>query len=251
MKADLAETFTFGAFDPRARLVGVLGILFSLALLKSWVVAIVMLGLGVLLWAREPVRPGIKARALTVNAFLAILWVLTPLTTPGHVLFGWGPVTVTETGVALVALLTLKCNAIFFWFEALTTAMRPTDFARAMTGLKVPNKLTSLFLLTARQIDAFERTRVSLEEAAKLRGFEPKLNRLTYVTRAHMVGILLMRAERESRRLNEALRLRAFSGTWPTVHFHRLRPKDWGLIVGLTGLALTVVVTGVLFPVGL
>ena len=214
------------AVDPRARLLSCLAVVFVFALLTRVDAALLALVTALVWRSTQPFGKGFASRLASVNLFVALLWLVTPWTTPGETWWRWGWFTFTHEGVLLMALLTLKCNAIFLAFDAFLSRMSPTDLARGLMGLGCLAKLTTLLLLTARQIDGLKRIKDALEESARLRGFELRFSMHTYRTVAAFVRILMIRAYRKSRVLSEALELRGFNGTWPAVHFHRLSASD-------------------------
>ena len=69
---------------------------------------------ALLLGLSRPPVPPLMRRTAAVNMFLFFLWAVVPLTMPGETLTAIGPLTVSREGVALVWLVTLKANAIFF-----------------------------------------------------------------------------------------------------------------------------------------
>ena len=251
MSCTLPPIPLMGRFDPRSRLVACVVLIFTLAVLSSLWVSLAALIVAAIFRLCLPMTKFFVKRWISVNVFVGLLWLLTPWSTPGEAWAHWGPITITHAGVTLTALLTLKCNAIFFTFDVFLVGMTPTALARAMTGLKFPPKLTTLILLTARQIDGFTREKVTLEQAAKLRGFEPKFSMHTYKTIASLVGILMLGAYQKSRELTEALKLHGFTGQWSAVHFHKLRARDWALILLSFVLVAVLAVGNFYFPGGL
>ncbi|MBP3437761.1 MAG: hypothetical protein J6K46_00225 [Sutterella sp.] len=153
---------------------------------------------------------------LSVNVFILFIWLLTPMTTPGEAVAGSGWYALTREGLTLSLLATLKCNAAFFWYVLWTDGLTLSAFARGLSEIGFPQKLVTLILLTARQLEVFSITARRLGEAAKLRGFEMRADLRTYRTAASFAAILILRAWEKSRVMEEALRLRAFTGVWPS-----------------------------------
>ncbi|MGN1149594.1 MAG: energy-coupling factor transporter transmembrane component T family protein, partial [Sutterella sp.] len=121
---------------------------------------------------------------LSVNVFILFIWLLTPISTPGEALIGSGWHAVTREGLMLSLLATLKCNAAFFWYVCWTDGLTLSAFARGLSEIGCPQKLVTLFLLTARQIGVFSETAHKLGEAAKLRSFVMRADLRTYRTAA-------------------------------------------------------------------
>ncbi|MDY4162469.1 MAG: energy-coupling factor transporter transmembrane component T [Sutterella sp.] len=162
---------------------------------------------------------GLKGRLrqwLSVNVFILFIWILTPMTTPGEAVVGTGWYALTREGLTLSLMATLKCNAAFFWYVLWTDGLTLSAFARGLSEIGFPQKLVTLLLLTARQIGVFSLTARQLGEAARLRGFVMRADLRTYRTAASFAAILFLRAREKSRVMEEALRLRAFTGVWPS-----------------------------------
>ncbi|MDO5530518.1 energy-coupling factor transporter transmembrane protein EcfT [Sutterella sp.] len=150
-----------------------------------------------------------------VNVFTTALWLIVPWTTPGESVLTLGVVPITREGLLLALLTTLRCNAVLFLFLVLAAPMGVSRTAATMGALGMPAKLVTLITLMARQILALRQELAHMREAAMLRGFEPRMNLHTYRTLAAFVSLLFLRAFMKSRRLEEALTLRGFSGSWP------------------------------------
>lgn len=188
------------------------------------------------------------ARLASVNAFLVFIWLFTPFTVPGEPAFSVSGLGASRAGLLIALLATLKCNAAFLWFTATMSELTLSEFARGLTALRFPAKLVSLLLLTARQINTFSHIAAQLKDAARLRGFSPGCNRRTYRTVASFVAILFVRAFDKSRIMQDALKLRAFAGTWPRVQSTRLAARDLTALGAAALLTLIIACTAFLFP---
>lgn len=186
------------------------------------------------------VRPaGIAKKWLTVNLFMGFIWLFTPFSAPGTPYFGVGPWVVTDQAVLLCTLITLKGNAVFLGYCALTAQMSVSQTAAGLLGLHLPPKLVTLLLLTARQVQAFHQLWHRLNDAVRLRGFTPGFNTHTYRTYAALIAVLFSRAFIKSRIMNEALLLRGFTGNWPAVPLPPLTASEYLLL--LAGLAVSLI----------
>ncbi len=238
------------AIDPRVRITAGALLACASAVVPSIAAAALSAACAALFAAAlpAPARATALGRLASVNAFLIFIWLFTPFTVPGEAAFHVFGLPASRAGLSIALLATLKCNAAFLWFTAATGTMTLTEFARGLTGLRFPARLVSLLLLTARQIGTFSEISAQLRQAARLRAFQPRLDRRTYRTLASFVAILLLRAFGKSRAMQDALKLRAFSGTWPRPESARLAAADW-TVLGLAALAtLIIACVSILLP---
>ena len=220
--------------DPRARLAA--AALLSVCVAVAQTLAACVLGLGVglaLLLAARPDLRELGRRATAVNIFLLFLWCVTPWTTPGHVVWSMGPLTVTREGLWLSLLVSMKANAICAIFTALTTGMDIATLGHALRRLGCPERLTWLLLFMGRYIHVIHGEWRSLMTAARLRCFVPKSNAHTWRTLATLLGLLLVRSHDRARRVHEAMLLRGFTGSFRPLDTFSWRGMDTAFRVAL------------------
>jgi cobalt/nickel transport system permease protein len=178
--------------------------------------------------ARLPVRP-LAARLGAAIGFLAVVWVLLPLTYGGDPLASLGPLSISKSGVLLCLQISIKSMAILIAFTALVATMQTATMGHTLHKLRVPGKLVHLLLLAYRYIFVIEQEYQRLYRAAKMRNFKPGSNLHTYRTYAYLVGMLFVRASERARRVHLAMKCRGFSG-----RFHSLAhyaPTRWNAIL--------------------
>lgn len=202
--------------DPAVRLVCAAILSVCMALLARPSAAAAALGCAVALLALfRPAWGKTGRRLIAVNAFLALVWLFTPFTTPGAPLGRFLGLAPTRQGVELALLVTLKANAIVLVFMALVAPLGPTALARAMKRLHCPEKLVWLILLMGRNIELLRGEWRRLDEAARLRGFAPRSSLHAWRVFGALFGLLFVRAHDRGRRSLEAMRLRGFNGRLP------------------------------------
>jgi len=246
------EPFATGASflhraDPRAKLVAAAVLSGILAVSPSWPAPALGLcvGAGLALWAGlagQGVRRCLLRRLLTVNGFVAFLWVFLPFSTPGEAAGHLGPLTATSQGLALALLVTLKTNAIMLAFLALVATSEAAALGQAMHRLRVPPKLVFLFLFTYRFIHVIADEQQRLLTAARLRGFCPRTNLHTYRTLASLAAMVLIGALRRAEMTRRAMLLRGFKGSFATLRQFRLGRGERLLLAAGALLALCLVV---------
>lgn len=171
------------------------------------------LGLGILIvCAARPFWGNFLARILAINAFIAFIWLVVPFTAGGESYAQFGFLQISREGVRLSWLATLKANAIFCIFMGLVGSMSPTTLGCALKKLHCPDKLALLFLFMGRAFHIIGAEWRELVLASRLRGFEPAFNRHTYRTIGSLLGVLLVKSQERSERMQEAMLLRGFDG---------------------------------------
>lgn len=228
----LEEPFSSGTspmhrLDPRCKVLAAACTTIPLALIQhiesaaaAFVIALLILAL-----ARLPIRPLLRRMAI-VNLFIGLLWLFLPFSTPGTHLTQVGPFTASIEGIQLAALITLKSNAIILIFISLIGTSTITATGSALAALRVPDKLALLFLFTWRYIHVIAQEYDRLSTAARIRGFAPATNMHTYRTYANLAAMVLVRSWDRAERVNNAMRLRGFTGSFQTLHTPRLGLTD-------------------------
>jgi cobalt/nickel transport system permease protein len=154
----------------------------------------------------------VGSRLWVIAGFLALIWVVLPVTFNGDSLLTIGPLDISYQGIELSAQITLKSIAILFVMIALTTTMSIATMGHALDRLKVPGKIVHLLLISYRYVFVIEQEYKRIVRAAKIRGFSPGTNLHTYRTVAYMLGMLFVRAALRADRVYQAMLLRGFHG---------------------------------------
>jgi len=206
------------ALDARAKLAACLALSVVAAVAQRPEAPWVVLAVGLVLTASS--RPPLRlffARLAGVNVFVCFLWLVLPVTAPGDPWRSvWGLV-ITHQGVELAGLITLKTNAIFLCVLSLVATTPAPALAQAMAALRVPDKFAFLFLFAYRYLHVIAEEYGRLATAAKLRGFVPATNWHTYRSKAAMVAMVLVKSFDRSQRVYQAMVLRGFTGTFPSL----------------------------------
>ena len=233
--------------DPRAKLTSCLLLSLVAALSLSYQAPlVVLLFAAILIAVARPPLGLLVQRIVAVNAFIAFLWLLLPLTTAGEPVYRLGVITITDTGLRLCLLVTLKSNAVFAIVLALISTSTAPALSHGMTALKIPPKLSFLFLFTYRYLHVIFDEYHRILTAARLRGFIPLTNLQTYRTYAAIVAMVLVRSYDRSHRVYQAMLLRGFCGTFHFLENLHAGPRDRVFILisfGVASIALWLSIT--------
>jgi len=213
--------------DPRARIIVALLLAAFLAVARSAPVLISGLAAGgalIVLARLNPFR--LLWHLLTVNAFIAVLWLTLPFSTPGNELAALGPLHATREGIRLATQITLKSNAILLTCVALLTTMDVTRLGHALHHLHVPDKLIHILLFTARYFGVLHREYHRLTAAMKIRCFRPRADRHTWRTYGYLIGMLLVNSLDRSERVLNAMKCRGFKGRFYILDHFAFAARD-------------------------
>jgi cobalt/nickel transport system permease protein len=182
----------------------------------------------------------IARRALAVNVFILIIWLVLPLTYEGATLWTVGPIGLSRPGVWLAAKITMKSNAIFLAFIALIATMNLSTLGQTLYRLGIPTKLVYMLLMTYRYLSVIEQEFDRLHRAAMIRGFRARTNLHTYRTYAYLTAMVFIRAWSRAERVYQAMKCRGFNG-----RFHSLQPPSMPSGIGFS-ITMSLFVAGLL-----
>ena len=191
-----------------------------------------LLAVALLLVARLPLAL-VWHRLLIVNSFNVLLWLLLPVTYGGDQLFAVAGIGVSRSGLLLAALITVKANAILLLFISLLATSSVARLGHALQKMGLSAKLSVLLLFSYRYIDVIHQEYQRLQRAAVMRCFQPGTNLHTYKTYSHLLGMLLVKSWNRAARVEQAMVLRGFSGSFHSLHEQTITGKDRILLAGL------------------
>jgi cobalt/nickel transport system permease protein len=203
--------------DPRARLLAAVGLSVAVAAGHRPATVLLALAAAVLGIALSGLSPDqVLRRVLPLEAVLLLVVLVLPwMASPAA-----GPPGLSQQGLLLAGMIALKANALVLGLMALVGTMDSVTLGHAMAHLRVPQKLTHLFLLTVRYLDVLHREYVRLRAAMKVRCFRPRLGRHAYRSLGYLAGMLLVRSFDRSERVLAAMKCRGFRGRfWMLDHF--------------------------------
>lgn len=213
--------------DPRARIVvaAIFAVIIALADGTRAPAVGAALGLSLAALARLPVA-ALFRRFAALNIFMFVLILMIGLTMPGAAFIELGPVALSHEGLIRGLQIALKANAIFFSLVALMGTIDMSTLGHAFNHLRVPDKLTLLFLFTVRYVDVLYHEYLRLARAMKARCFRPRANLHTYRSRGYLVGVLLLRSLERAERVTAAMKCRGFTGKFHVIDHFQFKRAD-------------------------
>lgn len=226
------ETFAEGdscihRLDPRIKAIVAACFATMTAVADRWpaLLAALALSVALVLAARLSVR-GVAKRLAVINGFILFLWLVMPFTYPGEALFRLGPLAASREGTGYALLITIKSNAIVLACIALLSTSHLVDLGRALSTLKVPDKLINVLLFMLRYLGETWREYQRLRTAMKVRSFHPRTNLQTYRAYANMIGMLLVSCYSRAEAVYAAMLCRGFRGKFHSANDFELGSPD-------------------------
>lgn len=226
----------FRRFDPRVRICVMLSGAIVIAVARSWSVVLSGLVIAVIcvLVSRVPFRE-FRGKMFVLNMFVLMIIGTTPWGSGGETLFRVGDVCSYEwNGLVKALLVGVKANTILLLTMGLTATIDVVTLGHALSHLRVPAKLSHLFMFSVRFLDVIHREYLRLKMAMKVRGFHAGMNLRTYKTLACFAGVLIVRSVDRSERVENAMKCRGFHGDFHLFHHFRLSGAD--LLFGGVGM---------------
>lgn len=232
-------------FDPRARIIAMT--LFALATVFSHNLALPALALLVSIWVAMRANLHMQRtlrRVIAMDAFIVLLVIMLPFTTPGDALFHiWG-FPFSQQGLLQAIEIGLKTNAVVLMLLALLGTLEATTLGHALARLRVPEKLVHLMLFTVRYLEVIGREYKRMRKAMKARAFRPRSNWHTWRSVGYLVGMLLIHSLERSERIHAAMKCRGFNGRLYLLDHLQWRRCDNILLIAASGFTLLAIVIG-------
>lgn len=229
--------------DPRTRIIAATAFSGLAAVLNGFAALGLAMGLAVGAAMLARLRPAaVVKRLVPVNLLMLLLVAMLPWAVEGRALVSLGPFEYTCEGLLRAAAIALKANAIVLVLVVLLGTLDIVTLGHALSHLRVPDKLTHLFLFTVRYLDVLRREYLRLRAAMKTRAFRPRMTGQTCRAYGYLVGMLLVRSLDRSERIVAAMKCRGFRGRFYLLdHFVFAARDAWfgaAALVLLVGLAL-------------
>lgn len=227
--------------DLRLRLVAAFLLVAALSQVRGLATAAVALAvvLAATLALARPAR-ALWRRLLHVEGFVLLLFVMLPFTMPGEPMLTLGPLAASREGLVRAALIACKISASVLVLLAFLGDIDPQRMGGALRGLRVPEPLVRLFVLTVRYVGVIREEVRRLLEAMRARGFRAGSNRHTWRSYGNLIGMVLVRALERAQRVEEAMLCRGYDGRFPYRALPAPAARDWAGFALLAVLAAAV-----------
>ena len=225
--------------DPRVKVIscGVLSLLIAPCQHFNTAIAGLMIGVILISSARLPMA-AVMRRLLIVNGFNLLLWLLLPLTYGREPFVHFAGITVSEPGLRLAALITIKANAVLMFFISLLATSTVARLGHGLQELHLSPRLCMLLLFSYRYIFVIEQEYRRLHRAATLRCFIPRTSLHTYRTYSHLLGMLMVKSWNRAARVRQAMELRGFAEKFYCLNELAMNRTDFFILAAMSACGL-------------
>ena len=227
-------------FDPRAKLIAFIILIFSIVLLPNLKLAFIGLLASIifLIVSKLPLRfalQHIKWVFLFVIPFIVIM----PFTVDGTEIFSFYGLTMTYEGLEYGILVAVRAISAVILVLPMIATTRFDITIKALDKLKMPNMLVQMFMFTYRYIFVFVVEFQRTWRAMAARGFKLKTNVYALKTIGKALGTLFVRSYERGERVYQALRSRGYTGSPKTLVVFKMHALDYILAGTIIGFAVS------------
>ncbi|MDJ1176057.1 cobalt ECF transporter T component CbiQ [Roseofilum capinflatum] len=228
-------------WEPRCKLIGLMGLIFSFSGIQSLVLLPVMLAITWILYMISQLPWSfLRQRLRYPGWFLLGIVIFLPFIAGETVLWEWGLVSLRLEGCLAVVLISVRFVCILVVALILFGTAPFLTMIKAMGQLGLPLVLGDMMLLSYRYLTEFGDRLKTLKMASRLRGFDGKhLSWRQIQTLAALMGTLLVRTYEQSERVYQAMRLRGYGHSRGMLTYSlSMNPLDRIATIGVLGIAL-------------
>jgi cobalt/nickel transport system permease protein len=246
--ADASGTSLIHRWDPRFKIIALLGFAFCAVSLQSprMVLGALLLAIITVAIARLPWHRSLR-RLLAMNGFLVMFMVVMPLTVPTHpgdtlVVFGsWQLLTCNLRGLELALIIIGKAWCVALLMEPLLATAPLGATLEGLTRLGLPGKISEMLLIAHRYLFVFLGEVQRMRSGMEARAFRPGRRWDSLRDLGNFVGMLLVRSFERTHRVYAAMQARGYTGRLPHHHQFRGSMSDWLQAMVWLGLGLGLV----------
>ncbi len=220
-------------WDPRAKIVSILTLIFSVVLLYDLELAALGLIFAVilLLISKIPLK-FVMWHLRWVVLFILPFFLIMPFAVLE------GDITVNPEGFEYAFLILIKAiSAVILIFPMIGT-MRFNSTAKALERLKIPNKIVQMIIFTYRYIFVFIDEFSDISRSLDSRGFRRRTNMHTIRTLGKAIGMLFVKSYERSERVYNAMCSRGYTGNLKTFDKFEMMRNDWVKMFIVMGMAI-------------
>jgi len=221
-------------WDARWKFVSLVLLIFVCAASVHWPTLTLATASALMLIALSRIPVRFVLRSLRAPFLLLLLMAfLLLLTGGGEPLLDWRGPALSLTGLRLAAVIAVKALTIFLLFVSLFGTAPVHHTLKAMAYFKIPATLITLLLFTYRYIFLYTEELGRLFVAARLRGYSLQKGLRHLGSNAGVLVTLLIRGYEQGERVQAAMCLRGFEGTFRSLTCFKTTPADIAKSAGI------------------
>jgi len=159
--------------------------------------------------------------------FVLALFVVISLTVPGNLLVRLSFLGISQEGVKLSLLISLRAISAALLIFPMIGTTRFDLTLKALQKIKIPDKLIQLLMFTYRYIFLFLDEEKRIFIGANSRGWVRKTNLSSLKTIGSLVGMLLVHSFERTEHIRDAMISRGYNGRLKILDEFSLSPKDF------------------------
>jgi cobalt/nickel transport system permease protein len=227
-------------FDPRAKIIAFLVLIFALVLLYDLKLAFIgLLGSILFLIASKLPFRFVFQHIKWVSFFILPFIVIMPLTVKGTEFFSFYAIRMTREGLEYGILVALRAYSAVILVLPMIATTRFDLTIKALDRLKVPNMLVQMLMFSYRYIFVFVVEFQRTWRAMAARGFKVKTSLYALRTVGKALGTLFVRSYERGDRVYNALRSRGYTGNPRTLVEFKMHARDYILAALIIGFAVS------------
>jgi cobalt/nickel transport system permease protein len=211
------QNLTPQGLTPQARVLAVgLGV-FAIALTPNgrWLTWVIYgLGVGMALILCQVKLLAVLRRVAVELLFIAVVVLGTLFREGGQVLWSWGLLRISTTGLEVLGSVTLKAFLSLLLFNLLIFTTPIPLILQALAILRVPPLLVTIMTSMCRYLDVLIRETQTMRRAALSRNLLIRPRTARFVV-GHLIGGLFIRTYDRGERIHQAMLSRGYQGTIP------------------------------------
>ncbi|MEA3488665.1 MAG: cobalt ECF transporter T component CbiQ [Euryarchaeota archaeon] len=230
-------------FDPRAKIVAFIFLIFAVVLVPNLKLAFIAL-IGAILFliaSKLPLRFALQ-HIKWVFLFVVPFVIIMPFTVSGTELFSFYGLTMTYEGLEYGILVAVRAISAVILVLPMIATTRFDITIKALGELKMPNMLVQMFMFTYRYIFVFVVEFQRTWRAMAARGFQLKTNLYALKTIGRALGMLFVRSYERGDRVYQALRARGYTAKPKTLVEFKMRTSDYVWSVVVIGFAVSLLI---------
>ncbi|MHC1572110.1 MAG: cobalt ECF transporter T component CbiQ [Methanosarcinales archaeon] len=214
-------------FDPRAKAITFLFLIFSIVLLSAVKLALVGLLTSIFFLAlsRLPLRFALR-HIKWVSLFIIPFFIVMPFTVEGSEIYGVHGLKVTYEGIEYGALIALRALSAVILVLPMIATTRFEEMMKALERLKVPSIMVQMLIFTYHYIFVFGEEWERMWRAIESRGFRLRTTLYALRTLGRAMGMLFVKSYERSERVYYAMRSRGYTGHQRTLAEFNLKRSD-------------------------
>ncbi len=214
-------------FDPRAKIIAFLFLIFSIVGLSEVKLAFVGLLASIFFLAlsRLPLRFALR-HIKWVSLFIIPFFIIMPFTMEGTEICTIHGLKVTYEGVEYGVLITLRALSAVILILPMIATTRFEETIKALERLRVPSIMVQMLMFTYRYIFVFGEEWERMWRAIESRGFRLRTTLYALRTMGRAMGMLFVKSYERSERVYNAMRSRGYTGHQRTLAEFNLQKSD-------------------------